>query len=184
VWLLDREELVIDATRYMTQYAYDTQGRIARQQVQYQNTAACNHLIGMTADYSYTNDLLASVALKGGYEGFPAEGAPKTDWAASILYTYDGNGRVAREELAVTSLAKTYTQKPDGALRDEVNRMYTNMRVKRPIENVQRVGDVCAMSGNAFLSNPIDLRPFYALSPNLTMQLPNGVTRAVVTFTY
>ena len=184
VWLLDREDLVIDATRYTTQYAYDSAGRIARQQVQYQNTAACNHLIGMTADYTYQNDALASVTVKGGYEGYPAEGAPKTDWQATIGYTYDANGRVTREELAVTSLEKTYTQKPDGALRDEVNRIYTGMRVKRPIENVQRVGDVCAASGSTLLTNPIDLRPFYALSPNLAMQLPNGVTRAVVTFTY
>lgn len=184
IWVLDREDLVIDATRYTNQYAYDTAGRIARQQVQYQNTAACNHLIGMTADYAYQNDALASVAVKGGYEGFPAEGAPKTDWQATIGYTYDGTGRVTREELAVTSLAKTYLQKPDGALRDEVNRIYTGMRVKRPLENVQRIGDVCATSGSMLLSNPIDLRPFYALSPNLAMQLPNGVTRAVVTFTY
>lgn len=184
VWLLDREELVIDATRYTTQYAYDSAGRIAKQQVQYQNTAACNHLIGMTADYAYQNDALASVALKGGYDGFPAEGAPKTEWAATIGYTYDAQGRVAREELAVTSLAKMYMQKPDGALRDEIGRIYAGMRVKRPIENVQRVGDVCAVSGSTILSNAIDLRPFYALSPNLAMQVPNGVTRAVVTFTY
>lgn len=184
VWLLDREELVIDATRYTNQYTYDAAGHIARQQVQYQNVAACNHFIGMTADYTYQNDALASVALKGGYEGFPAEGAPKTEWAATIGYTYDASGRVAREELAVTSLSKTYMQKPDGALRDEVNRIYTNMRVKRPIENVQRVGDVCAASGSTLLSNAVDLRPFYALSPNLAMELPNGVTRAVVTFTY
>jgi len=184
VWVLDREDLIIDATRYTNQYTYDPAGRIARQQVQYQNTAACNHLIGMTADYVYQGDALASVSVKGGYEGFPAEGAPKTDWQATVGYTYDAGGRVTREEVAVTSLAKTYMQKPDGALRDEVNRIYTGMRVKRPLENVQRVGDVCALSGSAMLSNPIDLRPFYALSPNLAIALPNGVTRAVVTFTY
>jgi hypothetical protein len=124
------------------------------------------------------------VALKGGYEGFPAEGAPKTEWEATIGYTYDTNHRIEREELLVRSLAKTYMQKPDGALRDEVNRIYAGMRVKRPIESVQRIGDVCATAGSALLTNPIDLRPFYALLPNLAMQLPNGVTRAVVTVTY
>lgn len=184
LWLLDREDLVIDATRYTNQYTYDASGRIARQEVQYQNTAACNHLIGMTADYNYQGDALASVAIKGGYEGYPAEGAPKTDWQAAVGFTYDGSGRVTREELSVTSLVKTYMLKPDGALRDEVNRIYPGMRVKRPLENVQRVGDVCAAAGSMLLSNPIDLRPFYALSPNLALQLPNGVTRAVVTFTY
>lgn len=184
VWLLDREDLVIDATRYTLQYAYDASGRIARQEVQYQNTSACNHLIAMTADYAYQNDALASVTLKGGYEGFPAEGSPKTAWAATVGYTYDTAGRLAKEELAVTSFEKTYMQKADGALRDELNRIYPGMRVKRPIESMQRIGDVCAASGTTLLSNPIDLRPFYAHSPNLTIPLPNGVTRAAVTFTY
>jgi hypothetical protein len=91
---------------------------------------------------------------------------------------------VAKEELAVTSFDKTYTQKPYGALRDETSHMYANMRVRKPIETMQRSGDVCATSGSLLISNPIDLRPFYAMSPNLAMTLPNGVTRAVVTFTY
>ncbi|MGZ5472469.1 MAG: hypothetical protein ACXW31_00925, partial [Thermoanaerobaculia bacterium] len=86
--------------------------------------------------------------------------------------------------LTVTSLMKTYMQKPLGSLRDEIGRLYAGMRVKRPVESVQRIGDVCAPSGATLLSNPIDLRPFYALTPNLAMQLPNGVTKAVVTFTY
>ena len=184
LWLLDREDLVVDATRYTNRYAYDPQGRIAQQRVDYQNTAACNHLISMTADYAYANDTLQSATIKGGYDGFPAEGAPRADWQAVVNYTYDAKGRVATEELNVTSQSKTYTVKPVGALRDEVNRVYTGMRVKKPIETIQRTGDVCAAAGGTYLTNPIDLRPFYALSPNLAMQLPNGVTKAVVTFTY
>ena len=184
MWLLDREDLVIDATRYMNRYAYDPAGRIAQQRVDYQNTNACNHLITMTADYAYQNDLLQSVTVRGGYDGFPAEGAPRSDWQAAIAYAYDTKGRVASEELNVTSQAKMYTVKPDGALREEINRVYTGMRVKRPLENVQRIGDVCATAGSSLISNAIDLRPFYAVSPNLAIALPPGVTKAVVTFTY
>ncbi|MFP5245920.1 MAG: hypothetical protein ACLGH0_04435, partial [Thermoanaerobaculia bacterium] len=132
----------------------------------------------------YQNDALSSVAIKGGYEGFPAEGSPKTDWAANVVYMYDEQGRVKQEELAVTSFNKTYMQKPNDALRGDIERLYPTMRVKRPIENLQRVGDLCATSGTLNLSNPIDLRPFYAMSPNLGIALQNGVTKAVVTFTY
>ncbi|MGZ5443716.1 MAG: tetratricopeptide repeat protein [Thermoanaerobaculia bacterium] len=183
-WLLDREDLVVDASRFVNQYTYDASGRIAQQRVDYQNTAACNHLISMTADAMYDGDALASVSIKGGYEGFVPEGAPKTEWQANVAYTYDDRGRLTNEELTVTSLMKTYMQKPLGSLRDEIGRLYAGMRVKRPVESVQRIGDVCAPSGATLLSNPIDLRPFYALTPNLAMQLPNGVTKAVVTFTY
>lgn len=183
-WLLDREDLVVDASRFVNQYTYDASGRIAQQRVDYQNTAACNHLISMTADATYDGDALASVSIKGGYEGFVPEGAPKMEWQANVAYAYDDRGRLTNEELTVTSLIKTYMQKPLGSLRDEIGRLYAGMRVKRPVESVQRIGDVCAPSGATLLSNPIDLRPFYALTPNLAMQLPSGVTKAVVTFTY
>ncbi|HJQ35647.1 MAG TPA: tetratricopeptide repeat protein [Thermoanaerobaculia bacterium] len=183
-WLLDREDLVVDMQRYTNQYVYDASGRIARQESDYQNTAACNHLIHMTADYGYQNDALVAVNFKGGYDGYVPEGAPKTAWAAAATYTYDDKGRVAKEELAVTSFEKTYTQKAVGALRDDVAKLYTNMRVKRPIETMQQRGDVCATSGTLLVANPIDLRPFYVFSPNLAIALQNGVTRAVVTFTY
>jgi tetratricopeptide (TPR) repeat protein len=183
-FLLDREDLVVDLQRYTNRYSYDASGRILQQQVDYQNTAACNHLISMTADYVYQNDALASVSLKGGYEGYVAEGAPKTDWTATIAYTYDTASRVAKEELAVTSYNKTYQQKAQGALRDDIAKLYTNMRVKKPIETMQQRGDLCATSGTLLVGNPIDLRPFYVLSPNLAIALQNGVTKAVVTFTY
>ncbi|HYR28615.1 MAG TPA: tetratricopeptide repeat protein [Thermoanaerobaculia bacterium] len=184
-WLLDREDLVIDAQRYTNRYTYGPNGRIAQQQVDYQNTAACNHLVSMTADYNYdANDLLQTVTIKGGYEGFLAEGAPKTDWNATIAYTYDEKSRVAREELSLASLTKTYQQRPHGELREEVGKLFGGMRVKKPLENIHRTGDLCATSGSLLLSNQVDLRPFYALSPNLNIALQNGVTRAVVTFTY
>jgi hypothetical protein len=102
----------------------------------------------------------------------------------TIADTYDGQGRVTKEDLAVTSLAKMYMNKPIGAARDEVSRLYPSMRVKRPLESVARSGDLCATAGTLLIGNAIDLRPFYALSPNLAIQLPFGVTKASVTLTY
>lgn len=183
-WLLDREDLVVDAQRYTNHYTYGASGRVAQQQVDYQNTAACNHLISMTADYTYQNDALTAVSIKGGYEGYVAEGAPKTDWTAAVAYTYDSAGRVAKEELAVTSFEKTYMQKAQGALRDEVSKLYPVMRIRKPIESMAQRGDLCASSGSTLLGNAIDLRPLYVFSPNLAIALQNGINKAVVTFTY
>jgi tetratricopeptide (TPR) repeat protein len=184
IWLLDREDVVVDGQRYTNTYTYDAGGHIAQQQVAYQNTASCNHLIGITADYTWSGDALSAVKIKGGYTGFPAEGAPVTEWQAGVSYLYDEKGRVAKEELAVTSLNKTYMQKPHGELREEISKLYLGMRPKKPVENVTRVGDLCATSGTFLLGNPIDLRPLYTLSPNLAIALQPGVSRAVVTFTY
>jgi Flp pilus assembly protein TadD len=184
IYLLDREDVIIQGQRYTNRYTFDAARRIAQQLVEYRNTAACNHIVNMTADFAYTNDLLSSVDLRGGYEGYPAEGKPKTDWAATVTVSYDDKSRVTKEELAVTSFTKTYDARPQGALRDDISRVYPSMRVKRPIENLQRIGDLCGTAGSLYLGNPIDLRPFYAMSPNLSIALPNGVTKAVVTFTY
>ncbi|HSP17618.1 MAG TPA: hypothetical protein VLV78_22930 [Thermoanaerobaculia bacterium] len=183
-WLLDREDMIIDGQKYTSRYTFDAKSRVAQQLVSYQNGAACNHLVTMTADYVYQNDVLTAVNVKGGYEGFPAEGAPKTDWQTALAYTYDASGRITKEDLAVTSFTKIYTQKPQGALRDEISRLYLSMRARRPIENLVRTGDLCGTSGSILLSNPIDLRPFYAMSPDLAIAVPPGVARATVTVTY
>ena len=182
--VVDREDAIIDGIKYTSRYTFDDKGRITQQTVTYQNTAACNHIITETADLLYQNDVLITVNLRGGYEGYPTEGSPVVNWAGTIAYSYDGAGRVTKEDLAITSFNKVYGQKPDGALREETSKLYTNMRVKRPIENAVRVGDLCATSGGTSLGNPIDLRPFYAISPNLAISLPPGVVRATVTFTY
>jgi tetratricopeptide (TPR) repeat protein len=184
IWLLDREDLIIDAQRYLNQYEYDSSGRIARQSVSYQNTSACNHLISATADYSYDAARLRAVSLTGGYEGYTSEGSPRADWKANITFEYDEQGRLSREELALESFTKQYAQKAHGKLRDEISRIYPSMRTRKPIDSVVRVGDLCGTSGNQLLSNLIDLRPFYLISPNLNITLANGVAKAVVTFTY
>lgn len=185
VWLLDREETIIDGIKYSIRYAFDASNHIAQQHVEYQNIAACNHLIAITADYAYQNDALVSVKLTGGYEGFLPEGAPKVTWQAAVAYTYDSNARVVKEDLAVTSYEKIYMQKPIGAWRNEVGKLYAaGVRAHRPIENFTRTGDYCATVGNLLLANPIDLRPFYAMSPNLAIALPAGVVHATVSFTY
>jgi tetratricopeptide (TPR) repeat protein len=184
MWLLDREDLVVDATRYTNRYSFNESGRITQQRVDYQNTAACNHLVSMTADYAYDGEALMSASITSAYEGFPAEGSPSSNWTATVTYAYDATGRLSSEELNVTSQSKTYNIKPHGELRDEVNRLYPTMRLKKSIEGLQRTGDLCTASGAAALANPIDLRPFYTLSPNLNLQLPMGVAKAVVTFTY
>ena len=184
IWLLDQEDVVIDGLKYTSRHTFDANGRIAQTVTTYQNTAACNHLIAATADYAYDGERLAAVKLAGGYEGFQTEGAPRVDWTANVAYAYDEKGRVAKEELTVTSHSKTYMQRPVGAIRDDVGKLFNGMRVKKPVENLSRIGDACATAGTQMLTNPIDLRPFYAMSPNLAIALPAGVTRAVVTFVY
>lgn len=184
IWLLDREDMMIDGQLYTIRRTFDNAGRIAHEAVQYQNAAACDHIIDETADYTYQNDQLVSVKLAGGYDGYPAEGAPRADWQGTVAYAYDNAARVTKEDLAITSWTKTYKQKPYGALRDDISKLYVSMRPNRPIENLARTGDLCATSGSTLLGNRIDLRPFYTMSPNLAFQLPWGVTRATVSFTY
>ena len=184
LWVLDREDLLIDGQKFTNHYTFDAQNRLAQQQVEYQNTAACNHLITSTADYTYVNDALTLVRISGVYDGYTTEGLPHTNWQANVTYAYDAASRVAKEELALTAFDKTYTTKPYGAQRDEIQKIYPSVRYKRPMENLMRTGDLCGAAGSTILGNQIDLRPFYAVSPNLAIALGFGVTRASVTFTY
>ena len=138
----------------------------------------------MTADFAYGGDQLMSTKIHGGYDGYTPEGSPRVDWDVTTSYAYDANGRLTKEDLAVTSMSKTFAAKPIGALRDEVAKFYLSMRPKRPVENISRVGDLCGTNGSLLIGNPIDLRPFYAVSPNTSMIIPFGVNKATVTFTY
>ena len=183
LWLLDREDVLIDGQKYTSRYAFDANNRVVKQQVEYQNAAACNHIIDMTADYTYANGALAAVKIHGGYDGYVVEGTPHVEWDAAVAYAYDATARLAREDLTLTSMTKTYQTKPYGAARDEVSKVYPTMRVRRPIESMLRGGDICATSGDTIVRNDVDLRAFY-LMPDVAMVLPGGVTRATVTMTY
>jgi Flp pilus assembly protein TadD len=184
VVLLDREDIVIDGEKYTNHYTFDAQNRIAQVQVTYQNGAGCNDVVTMTADASYANNSLAGLKIRGGYTGTVVQGSPRFDWEATVGYAYDTNDRLTKEELAVTSMAKTYMERPYGAERQEISTLYQDMRTRRPIERILSLGDRCGISGTQILGNPIDLRPFYALTPSLAMVLSSGITRANVSFTY
>jgi hypothetical protein len=184
IWLLDREDVVIDGQKYTSHYTFDTQNRISQQQVVYQNAAGCNDVITMTAVPAYANDALSSLKIRGGYTGASVQGSPRLDWEANVVYAYDDAARLAKEELSVTSMTKTYMEKPYGFARQEVSTLYPDMRVRKPIDRVLALGDRCGLAGSTVLGNPIDLRPFYAFTPNTALALPSGVTRAAVSFTY
>jgi tetratricopeptide (TPR) repeat protein len=183
-WLLDREEWFIDGQKYTSYFTFDAEGRIARQRVEYQNTSACNHNIVMTADYRWEENRLLGVNIGGGYDGFVAEGAPRTDWEVSIVNTFDDLGRISKEDLTVGSMTKTYSVRPAKGERATIALLYPTMRLKRPMTDLAVRGDFCAISGGRYIANLIDLRPFYAISPSLAFPIPNGVTRAVVTYVY
>lgn len=183
-WLLDREDLVVDNQRYTSRNTFDASNRIAQQQVEYQNVSGCNHVISMVGDYIYDGEVLTGAKITGGYDGYVVEGTPHVEWTANVAMTYDAAGRLAKEDLTLASMTKTYAQKPVGNAREEVSRIYPTMRVKRPLENVNRIGDLCGTNGSLILGNMIDLRPFYTLSPNTAFVVPFGVNRASVTFTY
>ncbi|HXH95328.1 MAG TPA: hypothetical protein VNN25_27380, partial [Thermoanaerobaculia bacterium] len=138
----------------------------------------------MTADATYANNNLSALKIRGGYNGTAVQGSPRLDWEANITYAYDTNDRLTKEELALTSMTKTYTERPYGAERQEIGTLYQDMRVRKPVEHMLSTGDRCGISGTQVLGNPVDLRPFYALTPNLAIVLGNGVTRASVSFTY
>lgn len=183
VWLLDAEDFSVDGQEYHKVYRFDTRGRIAQEIVRYQNATACNHIITLTADSTYENDLLTSVALGSIYDGYPVEGSPRTEWNGTIAYTYDANGRVATEEFLLGRYEKTLSARAIGAIRDELHRLDPTARPKKP-SDIRRSGDLCATAGTMILGNQIDLRPLYTLSPNLAILLPYGVNKVTVSFTY
>jgi len=184
IWLLDREDMVIDGQKYTSHYAFDAQNRIAQQEVVYQNANGCNDVIALTAVPMYASDLLIGMKLRGGYSGTLVQGLPRVDWEANVVYTYDGDARLTKEELTLSSMTKTYMEKPYGFERQEMAMLYPDMRVRKPIEKVLSMGDRCGLAGTTVLSNPVDLRPVYAFSPNLAIALASGITRATVSFTY
>src|SRR5438067_2456517 len=102
----------------------------------------------------------------------------------SAMFKGRSTWRRSSRRPAATSMTKTYQEKPYGMARQEIATLYPDMRVRKPVEHLLATGDRCGLAGGTILSNEIDLRPFYAFSPNLGIVLPPGVTRAAVSFTY
>jgi tetratricopeptide (TPR) repeat protein len=184
-WNLVKEQVVIDGVTYAKTYSYDAAGKLAREVVAYQNCGACDHLIQMSADYARNESgVLQSVKLGGGYTGLQVEGSPTVAWTGTLGFTYDDKGRVLREEFALSSFTKTYAEKSKAdQIRDEIKAFYPQMKWKQPID-LTRTGDYCGSAGSQRLSNRIDLRPFYTVSPSLPILLPAGVARMTVDYTY
>lgn len=183
VFLLDREDFVIDGIRHRKHYTFDDKGRIVQERTNYVNSAGCNHQISVTADYTWENDEVKSVRFRSWYDGYTVEGSPQTEWIGNLTFAYDASGRIEKEEFILASAQKTFTERPVGAMRDEIGRLYPGYRVKKPNDIIKR-GDFCFTSGTALLGNPIDLRPFYTISPNITNVLPYGSVTMATAFTY
>lgn len=184
LWLLDREDSLLEGQKYTSRYTFDGNGHVLQQQVEYVNAAACGHVITMTADFQWQGDRLGGATIRGGYDGFTSEGAPRMDWQVTIANAYDDAGRIAKEDLTVPLFTKTYAAKPQGPERDIVNTLYPAMRVKKPMTDLLRTGDLCGVANGRTVANAIDLRPFGYVMPDLAMSLPNGVTRVTVTHVY
>lgn len=183
VWLLDREELVIDGRTYVKTYQYDEAGRIVAERVRYQNDAACGHVIETTATYVREGDRIVRVDFSGGNTGFTLEGEPTTSWAAALTRSFDEGGRIDRETFEMSRYDKIYKERPQGPMREDVKRMYPQSRPGREMD-ILRKGDLCAMVGNRLVSNPIDLRPFQSIAPNLALLIPPGVVKIAVDYNY
>ena len=182
-WILDREQVVIDGQKFNKSYNYDEYGRITSEVVRYQNGMGCGHLIQTTATYVYGDARLESVNLVSTYTGFELEGAPQVEWKGTMRFSHDGQGRVTKEEFTLDSYTKTWTKKPFGPLRNQLEGTYTSMRVKKPLD-IMKTGDICTSAGPRLVGNQVDLRPFYTIAPDLAVALPLRTSKVVVTLTY
>lgn len=181
-WLLQAEDLVLDGVEYVKNYTY-AGNRISQEKVVYQNKAACDHIISMTATYQYGPQSLSAVQFGGGYTGFRAEGVPIVEWTGKLVFSYDDKGRLEKEEFTVDSFTKNYTDKPGSETRKLIKEIYPTFRAKKPMDIV-RGGDLCGLSGTRRLGNQIDLRPFYTVSPSFPTLLPFGTQRMTIDYTY
>lgn len=182
-WLLDREEIIIDGRTYVKRYQYDADGRIAGESVTYRNDDACGHVIETTATYVRQGERLVRVDFKGGNTGFSIEGEPKTTWSGTLSWTYDDRGRISRELFEIESYGKTYKERPRGPIRNDVKRLYPQLRPGRTMD-IKRNGDRCGMVGNRMVGNEIDLRPFHSIAPNVAILIPLGIVKVSIDYTY
>lgn len=182
-WFLDSEEFSIDGQKFVKHYTYDANGRIATETVRYQNKQACGHVIQAVATYNYVGDRPMTVALKGGYQGYETEGAPQVEWTGTVSFFYDPDGRLTKEEFSLDTFNKTYTKKAFGPIRDQIEQIYPQMRLRKP-HDIKSKGDVCSIVGPKVVTNPVDLRPFYSVAPDLAIMLPAGVQKVTVNVSY
>jgi tetratricopeptide (TPR) repeat protein len=182
-WLLEREDLMIGGQFYTKSYEYDMNNRIVSETVTYLNQQACNHLVETTATYKYAGENLVAVDFKSEATGYEPEGNPSTVWEAELSFAYNDAGQIEKEEFTLNSHQKTLRKRPSEPWRSAVEQVYPSLRARRPYD-VLRQGDICAIAGGRRLGNPIDLRPFYSVSPSLPAVLPFGVTRMVTSYSY
>jgi len=182
-WQLEYEEYIIDGQLYVKRYTYDGNGRLAREVVDYHNKSACGHLITVTATYQYEGERPSRVIFEGGYVGYQAEGAPNTKWKGVLAYLYDNGGRVQSADFVISEYTKTYAVDTPRDVFAELRRMHAGLRTRKPIDLLAS-SDHCTVTGSRMISNQIDLRPFYTVSPNIATLLPAGVTRMTISFTY
>ncbi len=181
-WLLEKEDLIFDGVKFFKSYTY-AGSKIVREEVVYQNRRACDHIIGVSADYTWGAARINSITFSGRYNGFRAEGTPSVEWRGTLTFGYDTKGRLEREEFTISSFTKTYTEKPESHTRKLVKDLYPSVKYKKPM-NIIRSGDLCGTAGNLRLGNQVDLRPFYTISPSFATQLPFGVAKMTIDYTY
>jgi tetratricopeptide (TPR) repeat protein len=182
IWLLDVQPFSTGDQMFLINRTFDNDGRVQREEVTYES-AACHHTVNTTAVYTYSGDAMTSAHFSGGYDGYRVEGFPQTRWEASLVRTLDAAGRLAREDISVTSFQKLWTGKPQGTVSDEVRRYYTSLKVRKPMD-IRGSGDICAYNSGGFVEEAIDLRPFFVVSPATAVRLTKGDTRVVVDYAY
>jgi hypothetical protein len=182
IWLLDSQPYSTGDQLFVIDRTFDNDGRVQREEVTYES-AACHHVVTVSAAYTYTGDSVTAARFSGGYEGYRVEGLPQVHWDAALSRSFDAAGRLTREDLSVTSFQKLWTARPQGGVSDEVRRYYTALKVRKPTD-IRALGDVCAAGGAGLTEEAIDLRPFFVVSPALAVRLDRGDTRVVADYVY
>jgi len=182
IWLLDSQPYSAGDQAFVIDRTFDNEGRVQREEVTYES-AACHHVVTVSASYTYTGDSVTAARFSGGYDGYRVEGFPQVHWEATLSRSFDAASRLTREDFSVTSFQKLWTAKPQGGVSDEVRRYYTALKVRKPTD-IRGVGDVCALGASGIVDEAIDLRPFFVVSPAVAVRLDRGDTRVVVDYAY
>jgi tetratricopeptide (TPR) repeat protein len=182
IWLLDGQYYSTGDQLFLVNRSFDVDGRLLREDVRY-DTTACRHAVTYAAAYTYEGENVVAAQITGGYAGSRVEGYPQVQWSVAMSRAFDQSARLSHEELSVTSLQKTYNGKPQGRVSDEVRRVYTTLKTRRPID-VRPTGDICGAAANGLLVEPIDLRPLFVISPALAVRFAPGDVKVNVDYAY